>query len=434
MELVSQLQSEEYMNRDIRNRFGDLDDELKSIKEKLHFKDEEMIRLTHENAQFDAKIQELQKKLDTNSNDSVRQVTDIQRKLHIANKEIHRLRQQLDNHPKSDGDNGSNDNGDECGGADVCSSEAHSHLHQKSKSEHQHEHHDHHDHPHDHGHNHEHCNSGLYDDVAIETSSAQEAFDNSDVVSVTSTINIATNEAMNKLQDRFKRTMNEIADLTEEKSRLEHLVTQLQSETETIGEYIALYQTQRRLLKQREMEKDVQLSRIAADREAMRDKLRQLNELVELLLTQKGFQNAKEIMATINTTSNSENATEPSPNRDTINPSNGSITPNTNASPEQIVASNAENSCQHHHHNAGDHVDCNDEPNANHSHEHQDHNHTHLTMQIDENVGDANTRETATKIIHLLTDIKEKNLRQDYTVGPHAVDHCSCCSGKLEVV
>jgi hypothetical protein len=41
--------------------------------------------------------------------------------------------------------------------------------------------------------------------------------------------------AMEKLEDRFARTMKEVADLTDEKQRLEHLVMQLQGETETIG-------------------------------------------------------------------------------------------------------------------------------------------------------------------------------------------------------
>lgn len=417
------------MNRDIRNRFGDLDNELKSIKEKLHFKDEEMIRLTHENTQYDAKIQELLKKLDTNSNDSVRQVTEIQRKLHVANKEIHRLRQKLQNNvSKEEAENGSN-NVNECVNDDISPNEVNLHQH-KHKLEPDHEH----DHVHEHSeeHGHDHCNNdqnvALYDDTAIETSSAIEALDNSDVVSVTSTINIATNEAMDKLQARFKRTMNEIADLTEEKSRLEHLVTQLQSETETIGEYIALYQTQRRLLKQREIEKDVQLNCITADRAAMRDKLQQLNELVELLLTQKGISNAAEIMAKLNSTTSLEKVFEPLENANIINPLNGSVDTNKNVSPEHMKIPSTENNCHHHHHEDNGHGD------GSHEHEHLDHNHSNVTMQFNRNIGDANTRETATKIINLLTDIKEKNLRQDYTIGPNAVDHCSCCSGKLEVV
>ncbi|XP_075214330.1 Golgi matrix protein 130 kD isoform X2 [Lycorma delicatula] len=42
-------------------------------------------------------------------------------------------------------------------------------------------------------------------------------------------------EAMAKLEDKFKRKMQEVAELSDEKQRLEHLVLQLQGETETIG-------------------------------------------------------------------------------------------------------------------------------------------------------------------------------------------------------
>ncbi len=97
---------------------------------------------------------------------------------------------------------------------------------------------------------------------------------------------IATEEALEKLQERFQRTMLEVADLTEEKLRLEHLVTQLQFETETIGEYITLYQCQRRLLKQKDYERDIQLKNLAADRERMNEKLLQLNKLIEKFVLQ----------------------------------------------------------------------------------------------------------------------------------------------------
>jgi archaellum component FlaC len=46
--------------------------------------------------------------------------------------------------------------------------------------------------------------------------------------------------AMEKLEERFTRTMKEVADLSDEKQRLEHLVLQLQGETETIGKILSL--------------------------------------------------------------------------------------------------------------------------------------------------------------------------------------------------
>jgi len=45
-------------------------------------------------------------------------------------------------------------------------------------------------------------------------------------------------EAFKRLESRFKETMEKVAELTDEKQRLEHLVLQLQGETETIGKLI----------------------------------------------------------------------------------------------------------------------------------------------------------------------------------------------------
>lgn len=55
--------------------------------------------------------------------------------------------------------------------------------------------------------------------------------------------------AMEKLQERFTRTMAEVAELTDEKQRLEHLVLQLQGETETIGMAIIYFSNSTCLLK-----------------------------------------------------------------------------------------------------------------------------------------------------------------------------------------
>ena len=42
-------------------------------------------------------------------------------------------------------------------------------------------------------------------------------------------------EAMILLEEKFRKTMENVAELHEEKQRLEHLVLQLQGETDTIG-------------------------------------------------------------------------------------------------------------------------------------------------------------------------------------------------------
>lgn len=125
-----------------------------------------------------AQNQELLKELDTHSNDRVREMTEIQRELRMANMEIHRLRQKLSNYESE----------------------------------------------------HEHCGTDPSVASFDETSAAFEtASDNTDIISVISTINIGTSEEIDKLQEQLKRKMSEIAGLIEEKSRLEHLVSQLKS-------------------------------------------------------------------------------------------------------------------------------------------------------------------------------------------------------------
>ena len=65
--------------------------------------------------------------------------------------------------------------------------------------------------------------------------------------------------ALLKLQQKFKKAMQDNVELSTEKEQLEHLVIQLQEETETIGEYITIYQHQRRQQKLNLAEKEAQL-------------------------------------------------------------------------------------------------------------------------------------------------------------------------------
>lgn len=50
--------------------------------------------------------------------------------------------------------------------------------------------------------------------------------------------------------------MHEKAELEDQLQKSEHRLTQLEGETETIGEYVTLYQTQREALKAKFLEKD----------------------------------------------------------------------------------------------------------------------------------------------------------------------------------
>eukprot|EP00072_Mus_musculus_P032095 XP_006498555.1 PREDICTED: golgin subfamily A member 2 isoform X4 [Mus musculus] len=99
--------------------------------------------------------------------------------------------------------------------------------------------------------------------------------------------NQALHVAMEKLQSRFLEVMQEKVELKERVEELEHCCIQLSGETDTIGEYIALYQNQRAVLKARHLEKEEYISRLAQDKEEMKVKLLELQELVLRLVNER---------------------------------------------------------------------------------------------------------------------------------------------------
>lgn len=105
--------------------------------------------------------------------------------------------------------------------------------------------------------------------------------------SVSEESNQALHVAMEKLQSRFLEVMQEKVELKERVEELEHCCIQLSGETDTIGEYIALYQNQRAVLKARHLEKEEYISRLAQDKEEMKVKLLELQELVLRLVNER---------------------------------------------------------------------------------------------------------------------------------------------------
>ncbi|XP_068771335.1 golgin subfamily A member 2 isoform X6 [Struthio camelus] len=110
----------------------------------------------------------------------------------------------------------------------------------------------------------------------------------------------ALKTAMEKLQSRFTDLMREKADLKERLEELEHRCIQLSGETDTIGEYIALYQSQRAILKQRHQEKEEYISRLAQDKEEMKVKLLELQDLVMRLVGERNEWYSKYVAAAQN--------------------------------------------------------------------------------------------------------------------------------------
>lgn len=65
------------------------------------------------------------------------------------------------------------------------------------------------------------------------------------------------------------------------------------------GEYVTLYQMQRAALQQRAREKDHQLANLSAEREELRRKLQELNQLVHRLLEERGPEIGKEALSSL---------------------------------------------------------------------------------------------------------------------------------------
>ncbi|XP_067868344.1 golgin subfamily A member 2 isoform X2 [Heterodontus francisci] len=101
----------------------------------------------------------------------------------------------------------------------------------------------------------------------------------SDAETVPTNLYEALKAAMDKLQAQLANLLEEKVDRKKKLGDLEHYCTQLSGETDTIGEYIALYQKQRAILKQRHMVKEEYICKLAQDKEKLRKKLGELQEL-----------------------------------------------------------------------------------------------------------------------------------------------------------
>nr|XP_017096631.2 golgin subfamily A member 2 [Drosophila bipectinata] len=253
-ELVIKLDAEEFANREIRQNFTSMEQKLHANEERFKFKDEEMIRLSHENVELQRQQLMMQQQLD--------------RLQHYEAKAYHSHEEK----PKEDG-------GGEIDGKDAAELESHDHDH-GDHADHSHCHSQDHSHNHSHDHETEENHNHSHDDGHDHNHDHAHDHPHNSVQKLRPSGTLPTAEAVERLQSRFTTLISQVADLTEEKHSLEHLVLQLQSETETIGEYIALYQTQRRMLKQREYEKAAQMRLLQAEREQLREKIEALNKLV----------------------------------------------------------------------------------------------------------------------------------------------------------
>lgn len=90
MELTDKLQTELHLGKEMKSTYGQLEEELNAIREKLHYKDEEMIRLAHETTELNKQIFQQNQEIDrlryyeSRANDS-----------NILQAELQRTQQQL---------------------------------------------------------------------------------------------------------------------------------------------------------------------------------------------------------------------------------------------------------------------------------------------------------------------------------------------------
>ncbi|XP_013784267.1 golgin subfamily A member 2-like [Limulus polyphemus] len=180
--------------------------------------------------------------------------------------------------------------------------------------------------------------------------------------------------SMKQLEEKFTKTMDQIAELSDQKQQLEHLVTQLQGETDTIADYITLYQVQRGIMRKRASEKDEYIAQLARDREEMKARLSELQNLVLRLLEE----------------------------RKRLHDISVEVPPNSNHPGEMVLKVNGNN--------------------------------TEVLTDLHANVSDTkdNDDQTAKKILDLFTEIESSNLIEKPVLD--TFHPCPVCSGRLLTV
>jgi len=98
-------------------------------------------------------------------------------------------------------------------------------------------------------------------------------------------------EALKHLEKRFISAMEQLAELSSDKEQLEYLVERLQQETETVGDYVIMYQHQRMQQKIKIQEKEEEVRQLAKDRADLQEKLQKLQGLVTNLVSNNSDDN-----------------------------------------------------------------------------------------------------------------------------------------------
>ncbi|XP_014669629.1 PREDICTED: golgin subfamily A member 2-like isoform X2 [Priapulus caudatus] len=212
--------------------------------------------------------------------------------------------------------------------------------------------------------------------------------------------------SMEKLQERFIRAMQENADMQDRNQQMEHLIMQLQGETDTIGEYISLYHAQREKMKDRARRKDELLALLAQEKTLTQEKLGQLQALVVQLLGERRLlpgATSEKVQQILN------DATNPTTFAGDLDDSQINDWPDIDVSDTEETESRGES----------------DVPD-----DHQKEQETQKQVNVHLSRDDR----TAMQIIQLLSQMGGPNLAAELEVGDMTLVPCKCCIGRLLVV
>ncbi|KAK0393932.1 hypothetical protein QR680_000477 [Steinernema hermaphroditum] len=92
-----------------------------------------------------------------------------------------------------------------------------------------------------------------------------------------------------ELEGRLVRALRQNAEVVDKNERLEHMLIALETENDTIGEYVTLYQHQRTKIRARLAERDEQIAQLTQEKMRVQTKLNELQSQVFSLLTKRGL-------------------------------------------------------------------------------------------------------------------------------------------------
>ncbi|KAI0218823.1 hypothetical protein LSAT2_029545 [Lamellibrachia satsuma] len=281
MELMTQLQKEQHISKELANRLAQQEEELKEIRSDIGLKDQELQRLrlrlqTEEGegegaTQLEHRLQEFQQQ--TPLLESLqRELSSAQDAINALTNQNSELKSQLLRDVSNNNVHHDVDNSAQMEQMSVSirqlEMERNEMLNRVESEEKQRQ-----------------VVQKELDELRSQLATQTPATLNGDVINKAQFE--ALQHAMKQLELKYTKVMREQAELSDSREQLEHIVMQLQGETETIGEYVALYQQQRFLLKQRQLERDDYVSQMARDHQHMQDKLAKLQTLVVQLLDER---------------------------------------------------------------------------------------------------------------------------------------------------